>query len=998
MDNRQKRSYGYVKKDTQFLEKKQPRYEHAGESEDRPAWRRISTILLKSLGVMLVFVLLFPLRLLRWGWKRYTQMGKSLWKLFWWSSIILGVVGFVMVTIIFAFGSRDLPDPNKLTDRQIAQSTKIYDRTGEHLLYEIYSDEKRTLVELEEIPDFVVQGVIATEDKVFYEHWGVRPLSIIRAFVMAPFRDWKVKGTSTLTQQLVKNAILTNERSVMRKVKEFILAIKLERAYTKDQILQIYFNEIPYGSTNYGIQSAAQSYFGKDVGDLTLSEGAALAGLPQAPTIFLNNPELFKQRRDFVLRRLFAEGYISEEEKNSAQAEELHVVQNVSNIHAPHFVLYVKEQLVQEYGEQQVGAGGLRVITTLDWNMQEKAEVAVAEESEKRFADANADNTSLVAMNPDNGHIMSLVGSRDFFDQDISGQFNVATQGRRQPGSSFKPIVYAAAFEIGYTPQTILFDVVTNFGVGARSYEPTNYDFKERGPVTIRQALQGSLNIPAVKALYLIGEKFGIEFAEKLGYTTLSDGDFGLSLVLGGGEVTLLEHVAAFCVFANGGERVAPVSILRVEDADGTVLQEWKESKKERVIQKNTAAMISDVLSDDASRAYLFGAGGVLTLPGRPVAVKTGTTNYYVDAWTVGYTPSLVAGVWVGNTDNTPMTRGYGGSRVAAPIWNNFMRNALEGTPVQSFDTMVMPNTQKPVLMGSEGGAITLRVNKVTGNIATSSTPEKYIVERTYTQAHSILHYITKSDPQGDLPENPEQDSQYQNWEAAIQSWIERRKEENPDWEISFEEPPAGVDDAYALSFIPTVEAVYPSPGSAIFSSVIDTDMRFTAPRGVAEVKYYIDERLVGTETAHPFNLHYEASTLSTGQHNLTVIIKDDVGNVLEEIIPFVFAPQDGEESALIWNFNAQSVEINHLPINVHASIYKPEEVNHVTVTAKKDDVEIELYDAENISQAISIAVSELEIGRWRLEGVLTTKNGSIVKDSMVLLVDPAKESDSEVE
>ena len=1000
MDNRKKRSYGYVEKDTQFSQKTQPRRRKVSSAIKKQApfdWFSVIKKIVHFFWSIIVFLLAAPFRLFAMIAKKYEYTGKKLWKLFFWLGLTGAVFGFLFITVMFALVSKDLPDPDKLTERTVAQSTKIYDRTGDHLLYEIYADKKRTLVDFEDIPPYVINGVIATEDKIFYEHMGVRPLSIIRAIVMAPFRNWKVKGTSTLTQQLVKNAILTNERSVLRKIKEFILAIKLERVYTKDQILKIYFNEIPYGSTNYGIQSAAQAYFGKDVQDLTLSEGAALAGLPQAPTTFLNNPDLFKQRRDFVLARLYAEGYITEEEKLAAQAEPLEAKQTVNNIHAPHFVMYVKEQLVKEYGEQKVDTGGLKVITTLDWDDQEAADTAVEEESEKRFEDANANNASLVSMDPKTGHILAMVGSRDFHDPDISGQFNVATQGRRQPGSSFKPIIYAAAFEMGYTPQTVLFDVLTDFGVGASNYMPANYDLKERGPVTIRQALQGSLNIPAVKALYLIGEKFGIEFSEKLGYSTLGDGDFGLSLVLGGGEVTLLDHVSAFCVFANGGERVEPVTILRVEESDGTVLQEWEKPKTERVITQQTAAMISNVLSDDGARAYLFGAGGILTLPDRLVAAKTGTTNYYVDAWTVGYTPSVVSGVWVGNTDNTPMTRGYGGSRVAAPIWNNFMRKALEGKKVEAFPEMEPIDIQKPVLMGSEGGAITLRINKVTGNIATSSTPEKYVVERTYTQPHSILHYVVKGDPQGDPPDEPAVDPQYQQWEDAIQDWIKRRKEENPDWEISFEDPPAQVDDEYALEFIPSMEIVYPAKNSIVFSEVIDTEIIFTAPRGVSQVIYMLDGARVGVETAHPFNLHYDASGLNEGGHRLTVIVEDDVGNTLEEEIPFVFAPRSGDTAAFIWSLSAKSVTQDNMPFTLTASIYRPEGVEFVRVIAKKDGKEVDIYEDElHGTGAAPIQIPRLGLGRWRLEGEAVMFDGTVSTDGLTLLVDPAIEQAEE--
>lgn len=803
-------------------------------------------------------------------------------------SIILIALGCIGATIVIAWASKDLPDPNRLTDRQIAQSTKIYDRTGQHLLYEIYADEKRTLIELEDISQDIIDGVIATEDTRFYEHSGIRPLSIIRAVVVGILPGNRIEGTSTLTQQLVKNAILTNERSLTRKIKEAILSLRLEQKYTKDQILKIFFNEIPYGSTNYGVESAAQAYFGKSADEVTLAEAATLAGLPKAPSTYLNNRDALLQRRNFVLRRMYEEGYISESEKNAAQNEELTLSRQYGEIKAPHFVLYVREQLVSQFGEQQVDTGGLKVITTLDWDKQQIAESVVEEVGTELLTAASANNTALVALDPKTGHILSLVGSKDFFDETIDGQFNVVTLGKRQPGSSFKPIVYTAAFELGYTPETILYDVVTNFGANAgQSYTPQNYDLSERGPVTIRKALQGSLNIPAVKALYLVGEKEGIDFSERLGYSTFGNGDFGLSLVLGGGEVIPLEHVSAYGVFANNGVRHTPVSILSVTDASGDTLYEWKAERGEQVLEPDITATISNVLSDDAARAYAFGAGGVLTLPGRPVAAKTGTTNGYVDGWTVGYTPSLVAGVWVGNTDNTPMKAGYGGSRVAGPIWNAYMRRALEASPVESFPAPPVSDVTKPVLRGTESGGVTVQVNTITGNLATSSTPAHMIEERTYVQPHSILHYVIKDNPRGPIPEDPAQDPQYTIWEAAIADWITRMQATDPEFSLVFGEAPTTVDDAYSIELIPTLTVLYPVASSTIAAGDLYTDIQVTAPRGVSVVRYFVDDALVGVVTEAPFTIDLRDRTLSPGPHSLTIEVEDDIGNKRTEVIPF---------------------------------------------------------------------------------------------------------------
>jgi len=714
----------------------------------------------KPLRFLLV-ILAFPFRvmgrILKVIFKNRGSLGRTLFTGF----LTLGVLGFIFGVILVAWYGRDLPDPDKLTDRQFFQSTQVFDRTGEHLLYEFYADQNRTVVPLEDIPQLLKDAIIATEDTAFYEHRGIRPVSLLRAIVVGVFTDKRISGASTLTQQLVKNALLTNERRISRKIKEAVLTIRLEQKFTKDQILWLYFNEIPFGSTNYGVEAASQNYFGKSVTELDLEQIATLAGLPKAPSTYLRNPESLKNRRDTVLERMYEEGYITREEADAAQASSTTLQIQLGDIQAPHFVFHVREALVELLGEKDIDTGGYKVITSLDWEKQQAAEEAIEQQSERTFENAGANNAALVALDPKTSQILAMVGSRDYFDDDIDGSFNVATQGRRQPGSSFKPIVYTAAFEKGYTPQTLLFDVETNFAASGRSYQPRNYDLSEHGPVTMQKALQGSLNIPAVKTLYLVGEEQGKDFAKRLGYSTFETGDFGLSLVLGGGEVSMLERVNAYGVFANEGEYHEPVSLLRVEDGTGDIVYEWEAKRGDKVLDKTVAQTITNVLSNDEARAYAFGTGSILTLPGRPVAAKTGTTNGYIDAWTVGYTPELVAGVWAGNTDNTPMTRGYGGSRVAGPIWNQFMRTALADTPASNFTPPPADNVEKAVLKGSANGGVTLQVDKVTGKLATSSTPESYIVSRSYIPPHSILHYVDKDDPRGPVPENPAADPQY---------------------------------------------------------------------------------------------------------------------------------------------------------------------------------------------------------------------------------------------
>ncbi|OGH66496.1 MAG: hypothetical protein A3J66_04435 [Candidatus Magasanikbacteria bacterium RIFCSPHIGHO2_02_FULL_47_14] len=950
MAGRKTRSYGYVRQSDPRTETHAAPRTYSQPKTHRPIKKEgggrvtqiIWTIITSLFRFIWFFIALVLIKIPRFIWRYRPKLGSAakqqLGKKLIHMTVGLGVAGFLFSVVLFAWANHNLPDPDKLNDRRVAQSTKIYDRTGEHLLYEIFAEQKRTLVELEEVPKPLINGVVATEDTAFYEHRGIRPLSIARSVVFGLFGSSRVGGgASTLTQQLVKNAILTNEQTLTRKAKEIILSVRLEQKYTKEQILKIYFNEIPYGSTNYGVEAASQSYFGKHVSDLTLAESATLAGLPKAPSRYLNDPDALKERRDFVLRRMFEEGFITEEEKNAAQADPLGMKDRYENIDAPHFVFYVKEQLAQQYGEQLVDTGGLKVITSLDWNLQQTAEKAVTEEGTPFLDAADADNAALVAMDPKTSQILAMVGSRDYFNKDIKGNFNVATRGKRQPGSSFKPIIYTAAFEKGYTPDTVLFDVNTNFAASGKPYEPKNYNLKENGPVTMRQALQGSLNIPAVQTLYLVGSKKGVGFAERLGYTTLSGGDFGLSLVLGGGEVTLLEHAGAYGVLANAGVKHSPVSILKVEEPDGSVLQEWKASSGERVLDQKHAATVSNVLTDDAARSFIFGSGSLLTLPGRPVAVKTGTTNNYVDAWTVGYTPSLVAGVWVGNTDNTPMTKGFDSVRVAAPIWNYFMKEALKDKPVESFPAAPPNDAEKPVLRGSQGGSITLKVDKITGKIATTSTPAEYIVERTYVQAHSILHYVDKDNPRGPVPENPGADPQYQIWENAIQDWIRRKKEAEPNWSLSFEDPPTEYDDIHSLELIPSLQVLAPQASSTLRSRQVTTDIRVSAPRGVTKVTYRIDDRYVGVIREHPFNLSYYARDFSNGAHVLTIIVEDDVGNHVEQQVPFIFdAPE--ESPTVVWIGDSMTLSQSDFPRAFFLEPFRVDQIQEVRIYKEKEN------------------------------------------------------------
>lgn len=830
-------------------------------------------------------------------------------------------LGVIFVTILVAWASRDLPDPNNLSSRQTSQSTKIYDRTGEHLLYEIYQNQKRTDVELNQMSPWLPKATIAVEDKNFYEHNGVRLISIIRAGVNNLLgRKAGSGGASTITQQFIKNSIVGNERSIFRKIKEAILALRLETKYTKDEILKMYLNDAPYGSTNYGVESASQSYFHKKAADLDLAESATLAAIIQAPTRYLNNPDSLRNRRDLVLRLMFDQGKITEEEKNTAQGVALRIYRGGGIMDAPHFVLHVKQLLADQMGEKELDMGGLRVITTLDYEKQKAAEKIIKEQGDKFAKDSNANNASLVTIDPKTGQILAMVGSRDFENDEIDGQFNVATLGRRQPGSSFKPFVYAAAWEKGYTPETVLYDVDTNFDQRTGgSYAPKNYDGKEYGLITMRKALQGSLNVPAVKTLYLVGQEPIIDLAARFGYTTLGKEVVertSLSLVLGGAEVNLLEHTSAYATLANNGERFPTESILEIKNSQGEKLWEWKKPESTEAMKPEIVALLDNVLSDDKARSYIFGTGGNLTLPGRPVAAKTGTTNDNKDAWTMGYTPSVAVGVWVGNTKNTPMKAG--GNALAGKIWNLYMREITKDTPVEQFPTPPANDATKPVLRGGDGG-IKVLVNRLNGKIAASTTPTSLITEKTFLPPHDILHYVNKDDPRGPALENPADDPQYENWEKALNDWVDRLRTSGKD--ISLEEPPTEVDNPIANELAPQIDFVSPTAGQTITNRQMTLEVRATSPRGVTRVTFQVDGLTVGTVNSFPFKIDYLAKILSNGNHTLNVTAEDDQGNFGEKAIEFnlnaEMGPPDfdwGEQNPLTLNKDDFPRSISILP------------------------------------------------------------------------------------
>ncbi|MFA4999290.1 MAG: transglycosylase domain-containing protein [Parcubacteria group bacterium] len=673
--------------------------------------------------------------------------------------VALGVLGFLYL-------SRNLPTVGEIASHELTESTKIFDRTGETLLYEIHGEEKRTYLSPEEIPDVLRQATIAIEDSGFYEHSAFDLRGTLRAVFVDIQKGYRAQGGSTITQQVAKNSFLTPEKSIIRKLKELILAYRLEHVYTKDEILNLYLNQIPYGQNAYGVEAASQTYFGKPAKEVSLSEAAMLVAIPQAPSYYSpwgSHTIELEERRQYVLSQMKALGMIDEQQYNSAKDNKPAVMEQpktASFAIAPHFVMAVQDYLNDKYGEDFVSKAGLKITTTLDVDLQEIANSAVEAGGDRNTELYSGHNTALIAMDPKTGQVLALVGSKNYFNPPepegciegsscrFEGNFDVITQGLRQPGSSFKPFVYMGAFIKGFTPDTILFDVPTEFSANnpncpaipnysderTECYHPQNFDHIFRGPVTLKESLAESINVTAVKTLYLAGFNDVLDLAEELGITTLSDRSrLGLSLVLGGGEVRPIEMAEAYSIIANDGVRNPYTFILKVEDNNGKALEEYKEHS-ERIVEENYARLISDILSDRNLRAPLFQSSLNLTgVSGYQIAMKTGTTDNYVDAWTFGYTPNLVAGVWAGNNDRYPLQQRGSSILAAVPMWHDFFAEAVKLRPNEPFPKPEPQATTIPVLRG----------------------------ELDRQNPHNILFYLNRlTDPQ------------YLNWEEGVQNWL----------------------------------------------------------------------------------------------------------------------------------------------------------------------------------------------------------------------------------
>lgn len=810
----------------------------------------------------------------------------------------------VLSGILILWGSSlEIPSFDSFEERRVAESTKIYARDGKTALYDIHENVKRRLVPYGEISRFAKNATVAIEDAEFYEHRGIKPTSILRA-VLVNLAGLKFsQGGSTITQQVVKNSLLTSEKKISRKLKEWVLAIKLEQVLSKDDILGIYLNEAPYGGNIYGIEEASLSFFGKNARDLNLAEAAYLAALPQAPTYYSpygNNRARLEERKNLVLQRMLDLGFISQGEFEASGKELVEFLpQADTGIHAPHFVIFVRSYLEEKYGKETVESGGLRVITTLDFEMQKKAEEIVkkyALENKEKF---NAENASLVAIDPKTGQILTMVGSRDYFDKEIDGNFNIAL-AHRQPGSAFKPFVYATAFKKGYAPETVLFDLETEFQTTCdpdgkplpgekeeNCYRPENYDHVFRGPVSLRDALAQSINIPAIKTLYLAGIADSIKTARDLGITSLSDPNrYGLTLVLGGGEVSLLEMTGAYGVFANDGVKNRYEKILRIEDKNGNVLEEWKPDQ-EKIIPENIARGINDILSDNKARTPAFGERSYLYIEGKTVAVKTGTTNDYRDAWIIGYTPSIAVGAWAGNNDNSPMEKKVAGF-IIAPLWNAFVSEILKDSPDEKFARPeVADKNLKPVLRGFWQGNNNYFIDKISGKLATEYTPEETKEERVVADVHSILYWVQKENPLGPKPENPGRDPQFTLWETPVRKWAEARGLAA----VGNEAVPKEYDNMHRPEFFPKIKMESPKTDT-IFNQneKVNIEVSNQSSFPLVKVEFYVNGVFIGSSSRPPFSFSFipEELSLGLGESVIRVVGYDYVLNKSEAFGSFL--------------------------------------------------------------------------------------------------------------
>lgn len=812
-----------------------------------------------------------------------------------WGKGLFGLVvfGFLAFAGLIFWFSRDLPDPTKIV-RHSGYSSVILDRTGKEVLYDLYVDQNRKFTPLSDVPDYLRKATIATEDKDFYKHGGFDPLAFFR-IVKNLIISRRLIGGSTLTQQLVKNVLLTNERTITRKIREFVLALRIEKRFTKDEILQMYLNEAPYGGTARGVASAAEMYFGKEARDLNLVESVILAGIPQAPTryspLLSSNSKAYITRAREVARRMREDGYIdaTTEKQVVDLLDKTTFRSNTTSLRAGHFVMYVKQQLDDLFGPGIMDVGGLKVTTTLDLPLQQVAEKIVAEEIAKVEKSLQISNGASVIINPNNGEILSMVGSRGYFDKAIDGQVNVVTR-LRQPGSSIKPLVYATAFSKGFAPATVLADVVTEFpGKDDKTpYIPRDYDGKERGPVRLRDALGSSLNVPAVKLLALTGVRDVLIQGAKMGIDSLDPSKetqlrLGLSMALGGGEVRLLDLASAYGAFANGGMKVAPVAVLKVEDRSGKVLFENKPVSPERVLDERVAFLINQVLSDNDARLLTFGPNSYLNLGSRAVAVKTGTTNDLKDNWTLGWTRDAVVGVWVGNNDNKQMKNVASGVSGAAPIWRREMLEILSKTPDRPWEIPKGINqVEVDKISGypSHDGFESYKEWFVDGTVPSGEDSIHKKIQVCKGQSDKLANAVQIAQGNFDWKEvivvkenDPLTDRDL--WQKAIDGWIATKSADT-----RFKVPTEYCESSNSI----TVNITNPTSRSRIDGGMIEIRFDVFSDKTVEWVELYLDGKMEQTFISLPYRKTFN---LSTGNHTVRILAKNTDGNTAEQTIEF---------------------------------------------------------------------------------------------------------------
>jgi 1A family penicillin-binding protein len=819
---------------------------------------------------------------------RIVEMRKRIDKRKFWMRVLMVALGgmvlsVILLMILLVWFSKDLPTPTSVVRRE-GFASRIYDRNGE-LLYDVYKDAKRTPVVWEDIPEYLKQATVAVEDKDFYKHQGFDPLTPFR-IIKNVFYFGKITGGSTLTQQLSRNVLLSTERTVTRKIRELILSIQIEAKYSKDEILLMYLNEAPYGGASWGVGSAVEQYFGKSVKDLNLAESAILAGLPQLPSVyspFSKTPTAYVERSRHVLNRMVEDGYISQD----LMDQTMEVVKGYefrdgrTTIAAPHFVLWVKEVLSEKYGEEVVEGGGLQITTSLDLEMQKDAEKIVAEEIDKAEK-MDISNGAALVVDPVTGQVLAMVGSRDYFSDKTDGKFNVVTQSLRQPGSAIKPITYLTAIRKGWTASSMIMDTPVVFpgGPGQKDYAPNNYNGKFNGPMSLKDALGNSINTTAVKMLANVGLKNMLQQAYDMGLTTLEPNSenmkrFGLAVTLGGAEVKMTEMAAAYSSFANGGKKVELTGVLKVEDRNGRVLEEFKQIEGRQVMSPQEAFIISEILSDNSARQLTFGAVNGLIISNYQVAVKTGTTNDKRDNWAIGWTPNLLSLVWVGNNDNSPMGRVASGVSGATPIWRRIMVEGIKGRPKQDF-----PIPDK---------IVNIEVDAVSGYPAHDGFPAKkaYFIDGTQPKSADLIHLKLKvcrdkaglATPQDVASGNYDEKEYFRfreedpvstdgknRWQEGIDGWIAGLENKDKYY------PPS---DYCRSDGLVSVDFENPSNESKQ-NNVFTVKLKTSSVNKIEEAKLWVNGEERKTWKDRPFEIELN---LNNGKYTLKAWVKDKEGN-----------------------------------------------------------------------------------------------------------------------